>query len=270
VSRAFDQRRGKRGRPRSRLCLIAALLVTLATAALAHAELTQKGNLFVRFDGGIAPKALPRHGLAPIAVRIEGTVRVPAGKEPPALNRIRVALNRAGRLDVRGLPVCRRGELVSSSAKQALDRCGPALVGSGGIVAMTSFAGQPHELRRGDLLLFNSVEGSHPAILAQLSLSGPTTSLIGFAIRRTAGTYGTLITATLPPTLQHNGYLKSIFLRFQRRFTYRGRQRSYLSASCSAPPGFSAAVFPFARASMSFDDGRTLSATLSRTCHVSR
>lgn len=260
----------RRGRIEGRLvfAFAAALLAALSLVSIAGAELTQKGNLFVRFDGGISPSALPRNEAASIAVRIEGTVRVPTGTEPPALSRIRVALNRSGRLDVRGLPVCRRSRVATTSASQALARCGSALVGSGGIVAMTSFAGQSHTLTRGNILLFNSIEGGHPAVLAHLSLPGPTTSLIGFSIRHTAGSYGTVIAAKLPPSLQHNGYLKSIFLRFQRRFTYRGRQRSYLSASCSAPRGFSGAVFPFARASMSFDDGRTLSATLIRSCRV--
>ena len=47
--------------------LIAALaLASPLFAALSTAGLSQHGNLFVRFDGGIAPTALPRHQLAPI------------------------------------------------------------------------------------------------------------------------------------------------------------------------------------------------------------
>jgi hypothetical protein len=77
-----------------------------------------------------------------------------------------------------------------------------------------------------------------------------------------------VITGTLPPSVNRNGYLESIFLQLGRRYVYRGRPRAYLSASCPAPSGFSAAIFPFARASISFDDGRTLSSTLIRTCRV--
>lgn len=248
----------------------AALLTALLGVSIAHAELAQKGDLFVRFDGGISPKTLPRKALAPIAVRIEGTVRVPAKQDPPSLTRIRIALNRGGHLDTRGLPVCHRSQIASVDSSQAIATCGDALVGSGGIVAQSSFPGQQHYLLRGDIVLFNSIEGGHAAILAQISQSAPapTTNVVTFRIRRAAGTFGTVITGEMPPALKNNGYLKSIFLSLQRSYVYRGESHAYLSASCPAPRGFSAALFPFAKTSMSFDDGRVLSATLTRTCRA--
>jgi hypothetical protein len=256
-----------------RLGIVAAVAVLVAAcAAPAFAELAEKGDVFVHFGGGISPRALPRHRLAPIAVRIEGTIRVPAGHRPPSLSRIRIALNRGGRLATRGLRVCRRSRIESATPSQALANCGPALVGSGGIVARTSFVDQSTYLLRGNVLLFNSVAHGRPAILAHVfqSAPAPVTNIIVFEIRRARGAFGTVITAGLPPALEHNGYLKSIFLRLQRTYAFRGRARSYLSASCPAPKGFPLATFPFARASMSFDDGRTLSATLIRTCKAKR
>ena len=53
-----------------------------------------------------------------------------------------------------------------------------------------------------------------------------------------------------------------------RNFTYRGKRRSYLSASCPAPKGFSRAPFPLARAGFAFKGGRKLGATLVRSCGV--
>jgi hypothetical protein len=41
-----------------------------------------------------------------------------------------------------------------------------------------------------------------------------------------------------------------------------------MSAPCRAPRGVKEAAFKFAFASMLFDDGRTLSSTLTRTCRV--
>lgn len=256
-------------RPKSAAVFLAVLLIALSAVSLADAELTQKGDVFVKFDGGISPESLPRRSPAPIAVRIEGTVRVPAGAEPPSLSRMRIALNRNGRLDTAGLPVCRRSQLTATTASEALAACGPSLVGGGGIVAKTDFPGQARGLLRGEVTLFNSVDAGRPAILAHVFQPSPPVSyVIAFEIRRSSGTFGTVITAKLPPSLQHNGYLKSIFLRLQRRYTYRGRPHSYLSASCAAPPGFSLGTFPFAKASMTFDDGRVLSATLTRSCRV--
>jgi len=239
-------------------------------AAPASAELAQKGDLFVRFDGGISPRELPRHSLAPIAVRIEGTIRAPAGRDPPALRRIRVALNRAGRLSTRGLPRCRERQVDSATTAKALAICGGALIGTGGITARTSFPEQPAYLLRGEILLFNSVDKGRRAILAHLFQRepAPITRVVVFQIRRSRGALGTVISATLPEAINRNGYLMTISLQLQRRYRFRGKDRSYLSASCAAPAGFRSATFPFARASMSFEDGRTLASTLVRSCAV--
>jgi hypothetical protein len=259
----------------SRRALLApALLVGVALAAVfagpATAELTQEGNLFVRFDGGISPTALPRKAPAPIAVRIEGTIRSIGADRPPALRRIRVALSREGRLDTTGLPTCRQSELDSVTPSQALDACATALVGGGGFSARTDLPDQANVNLPGEILLFNSVVDGHPAILAHVFQSNPapTTRLIVFHIRRSAGAFGTVLTGALPPGLNRNGYLTSIFLQLQRRYAFHGRPRAYLSAACAAPAGFDRAIFPFARASMSFDDGRTLTSTLTRSCKV--
>jgi len=239
-------------------------------ATSAPAELTQRGNVFVRFDGGISPHALPRRALAPIAVRIEGAVKVPTGQQHPALRRIRIAINRAGHLSTRGLPTCRQRQIDSVTPTEALASCGPALVGAGGIVARTALPDQPASTVRGEILLFNGVEHGRPAILAHIFQTDPTpiTRIVVFDIQRKGGTFGTVITGQLPPELNRNGYLKSIFLQLERRYVFHGHPRAYLSAACSAPAGFPGATFPFARASMTFDDGRTLSSTLVRSCKV--
>jgi hypothetical protein len=253
-----------------RRALLAVALLSALLAPTASAELTQKGGLFVRFGGGISPKALPRHTLAPIGVGIEGRIRVPSGQEPPSLRQMRIALHRDGVLSSRGLPVCLRSQIETANTSEALATCGNALVGTGGTTARTSFPDQPPYLLRGEILLFNSRSHGRPSILAHVFQRQPVpiTRFIVFEIRRSGGTFGTVISGEVPPEVNHNGHLKSIFLQLQRNYVFHGQQRSYLSASCATPPGVKVASFPFARASMSFDDGRTLSSTLFRSCRV--
>jgi hypothetical protein len=239
-------------------------------ASLAQAELTAHGDLFVKFSGGIAPDSLPRRSRAPISVSVGGTVRTLSGQRPPALRQISIALNRGGRLDAEGLPVCRRQDIEPSSTEEAMRICGPALVGDGSYDADVAFPEQSAFPSHGRILAFNAVVAGRRAILAQVYDPNPVpiTRIVVFRIRESTGTYGTVLTGQLPATLNRWGYLKRISLSLHRNFTYRGQPRSYLSATCDAPAGFPGASFPFAHASMTFADGRTLSSTLTRSCKV--
>jgi len=250
------------------LAFVAGILAV--TASLANAELIERGGLFVKFSGGIAPEALPREARAPISVSVTGTVKTLSGERPPALRRIVIALNRGGRLDARGLPLCQRRRIEPSTTAEALATCGPALVGGGSYAAQVAFPEQTDFPSQGEILAFNAVVDGQRAILAHIYGVEPVpiTRIIVFHIRESGGAYGTILTGTLPVSLNRYGYVKRISLSLHRNFTYRGQPRSYLSAACAAPAGFPGATFPFARAAMTFDDGRTLSSTLTRSCKV--
>ncbi|HKA66814.1 MAG TPA: hypothetical protein VKG03_02780, partial [Solirubrobacterales bacterium] len=170
----------------------------------------------------------------------------------------------------RGLPVCRQSQIEPSSTEQAMAACGPAPVGGGSFAADVAFPEQSAFPSHGRILAFNAVVGGQRAILAHVYGTDPVpiTRIIVFHIRESRGTYGTVLTGALPAALNRWGYLRRISLSLHRSFTYRGRPSSYVSAACDAPTGFPGAVFPFVRASMTFDDGRTLASTLTRSCTV--
>lgn len=242
----------------------------LAFSALAGAELVERGNLFVKFEGGISPTKLPRDSNAPIAVHVAGTVRTLSGERPPALRKISIAINRGGTVDNRGLPVCRRSQVESVSSRQALAVCGPALVGEGSYVGAVSFPEQSAFPLHGRILAFNAIVDGGRAILAHVYGTDPfpNSRIVVFHVRRSRGTFGTLITASLPVAVNRYGYLRKITLDLDRRFVYRGHVHSYLSAACAAPAGLNSGLFPFVRVSMTFSDRRELASTLIRSCQV--
>ena len=199
-------------------------------------------------------------------------MKTSSGEGPPPLRRIDIAINQGGRLDARGLPVCSRAEIQPSSTAQARKICGAALVGEGSFDADVAFPEQSAFPSQGKVLAFNALIGGRPAILAHVYGRQPasTSRIIVFHIRRTAGTYGTVLTASVPESLDQWGHLTHFSLDLHRDFTYRGRRHSYLSAACPAPPGFPGASFTFARAAITFADGRTFVSTLTRGCRVRR
>jgi hypothetical protein len=242
----------------------------LLCASLAHAELVERGDLFVKFEGGIAPTALPRHVNGPISVSVDGTVKTLSGEQPPALRSIAIAINRGGRIDTRGLPTCRRSQIEPATGRQALAACRPALVGEGRYTGALSLPEQNAFPLQGRILAFNAVVDGRRAILAHVYGSDPVPNsrIIVFHIHETDGTFGTVLSAALPAELNRHGYLKKISLDLRRKFVYRGRTHSYLSAACAAPAGLTSAIFPFVRVAMTFSDGRKLASTLIRTCRV--
>jgi hypothetical protein len=260
-------------RMRKRVAAVVALAsACLLLAGVADAELAERGNLFVKFSGGIAPTALPRTERAPIAVRVDGTVRVLSGERPPALRHISIAINRGGVIDTRGLPTCRRSQIEPATSQQALQACGAALVGEGRYVGALALPEQNRFPLQGRVLAFNAVVDGQRAILAHVYGADPVPNsrIIVFHIHQAHGTFGTTLSAALPARLNRSGYLKKISLELRRTFVYRGQKHSYLSAACAAPAGFSSATFPFSKVSMTFADGRKLSSILIRTCRVQK
>ena len=245
-------------------------LLALAWGGTAAAEVRQNGNLRISFDGSFAPRALPRDRPAPVTVKIEGNVSTTDGTQPPPLRRLEVALNRHGRLFSQGLPVCRAAELQSTSTQQALARCRGAFVGHGSFHTSLQFGASPLIPSDGSILAFNSRKGGGPAILLHLYGTAPVhaTFVLSLAItHRDDGDFGTVLSMRIP-RIAGVGSITGIELEVGRRYSFRGKTRSYLSASCAAPPGFPGTIFPFLRGSFVFAGGRTFSTPLVDNCQV--
>ncbi|MDX6635463.1 MAG: hypothetical protein QOF06_1666 [Solirubrobacterales bacterium] len=254
-------------------CGILAVLVVAAAAlfvSAAGAEPVQKGNLRVSFAGRISPRALPRHGEAPIAVTVGGTITTTDGAPPPQLRGIEIAINRAGHFDHKGLPSCTYAQIQPSTTAAAMSACGPAKVGEGRFAANVVLPEQSPFPSRGRIVAFNGIERGRPVILAHVYGTEPVPLSYTLVLRMTPGkgTWGTVLSATLPRVTSDVAYVTGISLTLNRRFTAAGRTHGYVSASCPAPKGFPGATFPLARASFSFGAAGTLASTLLRSCHA--
>jgi hypothetical protein len=251
---------------------IAALAAAAALALPARAELNQAGDLIVAFDGTLRPSALPRHSFAPIAVRVAGDIRSASGEETalPQLRTISVAINRQGRLYDRGLPTCEPSSIQPATEAEARAECGDAIVGAGHVTVQARIPTQPPGSVRAKLLAFNGPRrAGHKLILAQVYAKAPPGAFVlPFALRRRAGLFGTVMSTTLPTSAQGWAYLTHFDITLHRTYAYKGKRRSFVSAACSAPDGFPAALFPFAKATYGFDDGRSLTTTVARSCKV--
>ena len=231
---------------RRRLAIAATLVCALGLgAAGARAEIAQQGTTRITFDGGFAPKVLPRRTPAPITVRIEGGITTTDGSHPPPLRRLQVELNRAGTISGKGLPACSAALLQATSSATALERCRVALVGGGSFQA-TLATGAPTPAG-GEVLVFNGGRGNRTELLLHFSVKAPiqTTLVLPLIVhRRSQGQFGTVMSTRIPRLAAGLGSITSIKLRIGRRFGYRGQRRGYISAACAAPRRLSGRHLP--------------------------
>jgi len=253
---------------RARLLLALAALSLLTTAALAGAEIAQKNGARVKVSGSLSPQLLPRQGTAPITVSVGGEISGVQGSPTPTLERLKIELNRNGKIETKGLPICPYEAIQPASTQRALRACRSALVGRGSFTAEISLTGQEPYPTKGTLLAFNGREGAKPVLFGQIYAPRPfaTSFVIVFEVGKGKGEFGTVLSAALPPSLLSWGNLTGIELGLSRRYSSGGEPRSYISAGCPAPKGFAKVTFPFARTSFDFQRGPTLSTTLTRSC----
>lgn len=257
----------------SRLGAGAAVLAALfLVGGVAGAEVAQNGNLRVSFEGKLSPRALPRVGRAPVSVTLGGEIRTTDGHDPPQLRRIVISLNRHGHLDYRGLPRCNFHQIQPATTVEAARACRRSLVGRGSFRAKVVLPEQSPFPSNGTILAFNGNLHGKPVIYAHIygTTPLPTSFVLPFQIRKRGSGYGTDLVALLPQIAAEWGHVSGVSLTLGRNYRFRGARRSYLSAGCPAPAGFSTASFALAKATFSFEDGREVSSTLVRTCGVRR
>ncbi|HET7052542.1 MAG TPA: hypothetical protein VFI09_01335 [Solirubrobacterales bacterium] len=255
-----------------RLAAIGLLLAAvLFGAAIAHAEISGSNGLFVKFGGGFSPRSLPRDRDVPVTVHLNTAIKTADGSKPPQLRRITFGVNRYGHITTKGLPLCRAAQLESTSSAIALARCRGALVGHGGFDADVAFPQSAPFAVHGEMLAFNGLAHGRPAILLHVYASTPTdvTVVLAFTIRHPRrGKFGTVLAARVPKLASDLGYVTDVALVFDRRYSFRGKRYSFLSARCAAPTGFPGAIFSFTRGTFEFAEGKKIVTTLTRNCVV--
>lgn len=250
------------------LFLVVALSLCLGIPA--QAEFSREGGLIVSFDGDLAPKKLPRKKPVPVAVRVAGDVRVAKGTPLPQLRTISVAINRAGRLFDKGLPTCRVETIQPATEAAARSVCARSIVGTGHVTLRVHISSQDPFTVKGSLLAFNGPrKHGDKLILAQVYAKDPPGAFVlTFTVKRRGGLFGTVMSTTLPESALGWAYMTHFDMTLDRRYRWRGKARSYVSAACSAPAGFPGAVFPLAKATYGFDNGKRVSTTIIRSCKV--
>lgn len=237
--------------------LVAILALTLAAVALGspNRKVWCAGNICVADDGGISPEALPRHGRAPVTARLNAEISTRDGSHPPPFKSMDLKIDRTVSLDAEGLPVCHAGQITASTTATVKKVCGDAIVGSGEAEVEVAFPEQAPFRSTGPLVLFSGgVKGPVTTLLlhAYVNVPAPTAIVVKAKITKIhEGRFGMQIQAEVPRIAGGAGSVTMFDLHVGRRYTYKGKKKSFLSASC--PTGIWVA-----KGQASFKDGTKL------------
>jgi hypothetical protein len=239
--------------------------IAAAFAGVASAEVIQLGNLRVEIGGSFKPKQLPRDRLAPISLRVDGTITTLDGSVPPGLEKMVIDFDRNGTLDTKGLPTCAANELENTLTEDALRKCEDALVGRGTANAIVDFPDQDPFDAPAPVLAFNGErQGGNSVVIfhAFAHVPTPTTFVVPSVISSAPGrAFGKRVTVDVPPIAGGNGHLVEFHMKVERTWKRKGKKRSYLIAKC-------ASGHFIARGDLRFSDGSMLEGSVVRECRA--
>jgi hypothetical protein len=269
------QRRLRKTPPKSRALLLGPLAAMLTLAVLAipvDAERNASGSLEAFLRGGISPRTLPRTHKAPVAVRLHGGIQTAEGIPLPRVKQVRLELAYKGELDTKGLSLCPRSRLRAVNPHEALSICRPALVGRGRLYARIFLPGQLPFGLHAHLLAFNgkTSQGRTSVWVLAYSQNPPTSFVLPFHVRREPGPFPTVLVSVIPRNVGPWPHFAQFNITIARRFRHKGREHSYLSASCPLPPRLTSGLLSLARATFSIAEGPDLGVETVRTCRAHR
>jgi hypothetical protein len=217
------------------LALALAGVLSLGVAAVASAVQTtlRAGNLVVTFGGSTSPKQLPKNTYAPVTANVFGKVTTSDGTHPSAFREAVVDFDKDVKVNVKGLPVCKAGQLEARDTKAALQVCGSTELGTGTAHAEIAFPEQKPIVVPSPLKVFNGGEkGGKITLLIHtfITVPAPTAIVTTVTIQRKGSGLHTI--AKIPVIAGGSGSALDFSFKLGKKFTYKGKKTSYLEAKC--------------------------------------
>jgi hypothetical protein len=239
-------------------------LVGVGSATADKPVTVEAGNLVFTFNGGFKPKALPKKKMAPISLMAQGKIQTKDGTHPPALKEAIVETDKNGTINVKGLPVCKSGQLQSRDTKAAEKACRKSIIGTGRTTVEVQFPEQPPIDVDSKLLVLNGGQkGGTTTLFIHAYFSAPVTGAIVTTVKIKKvknGRYGLKSVASIPKIAGGSGSVKTFNLKISRKYRYKGKKVSVLSARCRDGK-------LQAKATAVFADGTRATGGIVRTCN---
>jgi hypothetical protein len=220
-------------------CVGLGFALIAAAGAFAHAghtHVVRVGNLAFRDNGGLSPTKLPKHKQAPVGANLSASVATVDGSHLPAAREVIIDIDKNIHVDAKGLPVCKGDQLEARNTNAARRVCSEAIVGEGSGSVEIAFPEQKAIMVSSPLTMFNGgVKGRKTTIFIHAFITVPAPTAIVTTVKITPirrGHYGIHTVSKIPAIAGGAGSVTEFKLKIDRKFTYKGKKKSYLTASC--------------------------------------
>jgi hypothetical protein len=215
------------------LSLAAVLSVGVVTAASATKITSRVGNLILTFGGTVSPKKLPKNEYVPVTTNIFGKIATSDGTHPSAFRETVVDIDKDVKVNVKGYPVCKGGQLEASSTKAAMKVCGDTVLGEGIAHVEIAFPEQPPIIVSSPLTVFNGGEKGGKITLffhIFITVPAPTAIVTTVTIQRKGS--GLHSVAKIPVAVGGSGSALDFKFKLGKTYSYKGRKVGYFEAKC--------------------------------------
>jgi hypothetical protein len=215
------------------LALSAVLALGVAAIAQATQTTLRAGDLIVTFGGTVSPKALPKTTYTPVKTEMFGKISTSDGTHPSAFREAVVDIDKDVKLNVKGFPACKGGQLEAQDTKSALKVCGSAKLGEGIAHVEIAFPEQKPIIVSSPLTIFNGGEkGGKVTLYFHIFLTVPVPAAVVTTVTVQRKGTGIHAIAKIPVVAGGSGSALDFKFKLGKTYSYKGKKVGYGEARC--------------------------------------
>jgi len=215
------------------LALTAVLALGVAAVASATQTTLRAGNLVVTFGGTVSPKALPKTTYTPVTTKMFGKITTSDGTHPSAFREAVVDIDKDVKLNVKGFPACKGGQLEARDTKAAMKVCGSTVLGNGIAHVEIAFPEQKPIIVTSPLTIFNGGEkGGKITLYFHIFLTVPVPAAVVTTVTIQRKGSGIHAIAKIPVVAGGSGSALDFSFKLGKTFSYKGKKVGYGEARC--------------------------------------
>jgi hypothetical protein len=215
------------------LALAAALSVGVVAVANAVQITLRAGNVVTTFGGSTSPKAMPKNKFVPVTSNFFGKIGTANGNHPPALREVIFDIDKDVKINVKGYPVCKPGQLEAQNTKAAMKVCGKSVLGEGEAHAEIAFPEQAPIKVGSPLTVFNGGEkGGKVKLLIHIFLTVPVPAAVVTEVTISRKGTGVHSIAKIPVVAGGSGSAIDFKFKVGKTYSYKGKKVGYIETKC--------------------------------------